>query len=281
MEELRALGKSCDDLSSTKARVDQISVKLNILDNAVKGTEKSMAALREEHGSIAKAAGGQTSERVDALMRQLKTLEDSFCDFSSRVERQCKELAEGAERQTHEATYSSQSRWEDLDAGVAALAARLRACEDAFANTRAAEACAAPAPAPSQDEITANVVAWLRAEGIPDVKRSLAQADRTDVIQAASACAYERLSERMEKEWTGRLAGVQDMVHRCSLPLSGTVVRATHGKQPGDVVDLRHPIRVVAGTSFMHLVSRGANGVVSTEMFAVEDAAGPLVAFHN
>jgi len=273
MEQLRALGKSCDDLSSTKARVDQISVKLSVLDNAVKATEKSVAALREEHGSIAKAAGGQTSERVDALMRQLKTLEDSFCDFSSRLERQCKELADSAERQSHDAANSTQ--FSDLDAGIAALSVRVRACEDAFTSQTETPS------APTQEEITASVVSWLRAEGLPDVKRSLAQADRTDVIQAASACAYEKLAERMEKEWAGRLACLQDTVHRCSLPLRGTVVRATNGKQPGEAVDLRHPIRVVGETSYMHLVARGANGAVTTEMFAVEDESGPLVAFHD
>ena len=275
MEELRALGKSCDDLSSTKARVDQISVKLSVLDNAVKATEKSVAALREEHGSLAKAAGGQTSERVDALMRQLKTLEDSFCDFSSRLERQCKELADGAERQTHAAASSTQLS--DLDTGIAALGVRMRACEDASAS----QTGVLSAPAPTQEEVTASVVSWLRAEGLPDVKRSLAQADRTDVIQAASACAYEKLAERMEKEWAGRLACVQDTVHRCSLPVRGTVLRATNGKQPGVAVDLRHPIRTIGDTSFMHLVARGANGAVTTEMFAVEDETGPVVAFHD
>ena len=47
LQDMRALNKPMEDLSSTNTRVDQISMKLSVLDNAVKSTEKAVTALRE------------------------------------------------------------------------------------------------------------------------------------------------------------------------------------------------------------------------------------------
>ena len=249
-EELRALG----ELSCTNTRVDQISMKLSVLDNAVKSSEKALAALREEHGSIAKSSGGQTAERVEALGRQLRALEESFCSFSARLDRQCKELAESAAR-----LQSEGCRKED------ALAAKVRACEDL---------CAALQGKLQVQDVADSVVQWLKREAIPDMKRTLAQADRSDILQAATMAAHESLLTEIKTA-----ACAPETIHRCSLPLEAQVLRATHGKHVGDALLLHHPIVTIGETNYMHCVARGSNGAVDVELFPVEDAAGPLVAF--
>ena len=215
LQDMRALNKPMEDLSSTNTRVDQISMKLSVLDNAVKSTEKAVTALREEHGSIAKGSGAQTSERVDALGRQLRTLEESFCSFSARLDRQCKDIAETVAR-----LQSETSRKED------ALAIKVRACEDL---------CGALQGKLQVQDVVDTVVQWLKREAIPDMKRTLAQADRSDILQAAAMAAHENLTTEMKLQ-IAAVACSSEAIHQYSLPIEAQVLRATQGKHAGETI---------------------------------------------
>ena len=270
LEDMRAHGGPLEDLSSTNSRVDQISMKVSVLDNALKSTEKSLAALREEHGSIAKTSGGQTSERVDALDRQLRTLEESFCSFSARLERQCREVSDGVARLSTAVDSRADTSTASLENGLAALTAKVRACEDLCSTLQGKPLAAS--------EVIDAVVSWLKCEAIPDIKRTLSQADRSDILQAATMAAHDKLAALMKEE-VAAVACTPELVHRCSLPMEARVLRATNGRNATETVVLRHPIKVIGDTSYMHYVERGRNGAVAIELFPVEDSTGPLVAF--
>ena len=87
-----------EEWDALTARTDQMAMRLNGLEITVKAMENAVKALRQEVGSQAKASGGQAWERVEAVSAQVKSLETSFCEFSSRVDRESKEARELVER---------------------------------------------------------------------------------------------------------------------------------------------------------------------------------------
>lgn len=274
--ELKVLEKSCEEITSTKSRVDQISMRLSVLDNAVKAQEKGVSALREEYGALSKNVGGQTAEKLEGVVRQVKTLEDSFCEFSARQERSAKQLREemdvlAVDQSETDADGSARSRIEDLDASLAALAAQLRACEDALAKSKDS--------AVSQQVTVDAVVGWLQSSAIPDLKRNLLAADRSDIVQAAATTANEKLEERMQTEIKTQMGGMMEQVLRCSVDFPAIVLRATNGLRTSEPVILRHPITRIGDITYMRRCRRGAEATVVMDLFPVEDAEGPYVCF--
>lgn len=290
--ELKVLEKSCEEITSTKSRVDQISMRLSVLDNAVKAQEKGVTALREEYGALSKNVGGQTAERLEGVVRQVKTLEDSFCEFSARQERSAKQLREEMDvlaadqpsESADETAAQQQSKVDDLDASVAALATQLRACEDALAKTTHVDASVASLAqtkdaAASQQGVVDSVVAWLQGNALPDLKRALLAADRSDIVQAASTVAHEKIEERMQAEMKAQLGGLMEHMMRCSVDLSAVLLRPTNGLQTSDLVMLRHPISRIGDITYMRRCRQKSDGAVIVDMFPVDDAEGPYVCF--
>ena len=243
LKELGALGKACDDISSTQTRLDQFSMQMSLMDSAVKSTQKSVLALREDHNSIAKLSGGQTHERMDALTKQVKTLEDSFCDFSARMERRCAEASDTSQR---------------LAAGQEA---HLVAEAEAPVHLDVEQLLLDPLLNSKLDQLLNSKLDSLRDE----MMRS-PSCHESDIAQAASADSTEQTTR---------------LIHQCSIDCAAQVVRAVNGKEEGDLLLLRHPILQMGSTSYMHTVKRGENGTVSTELFAVEDCDGPFVIFQD
>ena len=274
--ELKVLEKSCEEITSTKSRVDQVSMRLSVLDNAVKAQEKGVSALREEYGALSKNVGGQTAEKLEGVVRQVKTLEDSFCEFSARQERSAKQLREemdvlAADQSDADADGNTHSRIEDLDASLAALASQLRACEDALAKSKDSSV--------SQQSTVDAVVEWLQSSAIPDLKRNLLAVDRSDIVQAAATTAYEKLEERMQAEIKMQLGGTLEHVLRCSQDFPAVVLRPTNGLRTSEAVTLRHPITRVGDITYMRRCRRGAEATVIVDMFPVDDSEGPYVCF--
>jgi chromosome segregation ATPase len=301
--ELKVLERSCEEIASTKSRVDQISMRLSVLDNAVKAQEKGAAALREEYGALSRNVGGQTAERLEGVVRQVKTLEDSFCEFSARLERSAKQLREQMDllaadqsgEGAGETAARQKSRADDLGASVAALAAQLRDCEAVLAKTKDVDAkvdslaaqlraceeklAKSQTSGVSQQSVVDSVVAWLQSHALPDLKRSLLAADRSDIVQAASAAAHEKIEERLQAELKAHMSGLMETVMRCSTDIPAVLLRPTNGLQVRDAVTLRHPIAAFGDVTYMKRCRRGQDGAVVIDMFPVEDAEGPYVCF--
>ena len=265
------------EVSATKGRVDQISMKLSVLDSALKATERSVIALREDLSSISKNAGGQTAERVDALGKQIKTIEQSFCDFSTLNDRKhanvVEEVAclrsaaiESAECSTSSVAPETSKEIEMLKANVKELKEQISGLEATQSDERR--------------EITQSLLDWLQDTALPDLKRS--SMDRkvcSEVAQGAAQLTYDKLKEHVDAEMRQRDSAACEVIHRYSYPLEATVLRATNGHDVSQRIFLRHPVRQIEGTSYMQLLQRGINGAVASELFPVMDANGPLVAF--
>lgn len=291
LAELKEAQKASEDTQSLRARVDQISVRLSTLDNAVKSQEKGVASLRCDLSSVAKSQGGQQAERAEALARQVHTLEDSFCEFSSRLDRELQELAAGVQAGAgssaapapaeEEAEGTLEQRVDQLDEAVSAMAAKIRACEDAIMTLKPSDT--QQSAEKSAQELRADVCAWtsawIKAEIVPELKRSLAAADHADIFQAAGMSAYEKVSSRLDNEIAARMAASQQTWHRWSFDMEAVLLRDTNGLCAGQRVLLRHPIQQIADVTYMHRLRRGADAEVVAELFAVEDTRGPIVAF--
>lgn len=267
------------EVSATKGRVDQISMKVSVLDSAVRATERSVIALREDLSSVSKNAGGQTSERVDALGKQMKTLEQSFCDFSTLNDRKhahvVEEVAclrnaaiESTKCSTGTVTSETSKEIETLTTKVKEVQQQIEGLEAARSDERS--------------QTTQLLLDWLQDNALPDLKRSIM--DRklcSEIAQGAAQLTYDKLREHVDTEMQQRDATLCAAIHRYSFPLEATVLRATNGHNVSQRVSLRHPVSQIEGTYYMQLLKRGANGAVLCELFPVMDSNGPLVAFVN
>jgi hypothetical protein len=241
-------------------RVDQLALKLSVMDNTVKTMEKAIASLREELSSMARSTGGQSSEKTEALGRQLSTLEDSFCEHSARADRERGQMQTALDRLLS-SSEDDVSKCEKIE-----LNARLQALEEGQG-------------VGSMEIIKDELQRWLSSEALPDLKRTLSKLDRSDVTQAAAMAAYEKLDERLEQQMQAQSSSLQEMMQRYAFPLHATVLRPTHGRDALATLQLHHPITRMGDTTYMHSVRPGSNGAVEVELFPVEDAEGPFVAF--
>ena len=293
LAELRTAQMASEDTQSLRGRVDQISVRLSTLDNAVKSQEKGVASLRSDLSSVSKNQGGQQAERAEGLARQMHTLEDSFCEFSSRVDREIQALAldvesarvgglqptcEGQDGAGNGVRGALEQRADQLEEAVCSMASQLRACEDRIFALKSTDG-AQKASEGASEELRTWVSTWIRAEIVPELKRSLAAADHADIFQAASVSAYEKVSTRLDSEIAARMAAAQQTWHRWSFDLEAVLLRDANGLLAGERVLLRHPIQQVADVTYMHRLSRGEDADIVCQLFPVEDALGPVVAF--
>ena len=281
-EQSLRMSDTVKELAGATNRIDQISMKVSVLDGAVKAIERSMIALREEQSSIAKTAGGQTSERVDALAKQIKVLEESFTEFSSRLERQNKDTNDEVSRLRSTAIGNTPSHMPvDQETVLKSMSEDLEKCKMECKNLMEKKTQAIDmTQAEIHREVSQTVIDWLQDTAIPDLKRNtLERSAQNDIVQNASDMTYERLRECLEAESKKMHSEVYEAIHRYSFPIAATVLRETNGFQATETVTLRHPVHEVDSTSYMQLVRRGANGSVSSELFPVIDAQGPYVAF--
>ncbi len=258
--------QNTQELSSTQNRVDQLSLKLSAIDSALNASEKAVLALREEHNSVVRTSGGQTAERVDALARQVQALEAAFCDYSTQSERKQQDLQARCERLALEGSAPA-SAGEPLET----LTARVAACEELCRSTAARPTDGAC----SQEELRE----WVRKEVVPDLKRSVAQADRSEAVNAVSMGVHEQVWTRLRADLPERFSAMREAAVRATVPLRATVVKPTRGKEVGDSIELRHPIQELEGTYYMQRLHVGAGASVTAELFPVADADGPLVVF--
>ena len=264
-----AVNKVLLEIKDTKNRVDQLALRLSLLDNSLKAQEKGVVALRQDYGALSQSVGGQTSEKLDGVAKQVKTLEDSFCEFSARIERGAAQLRDDVDLFAAEnlGAVGGAARLDALlqqhDANLASLASQLRACEDVIVKTQRVPS--------SSEESTAAVAAWVQSTVVPDLKRILMEADRSEVVRVAAAAASE-----------GAQAEIQAQLDRaliCTVDLCATVLRPANGAEPGDRVLLRHPIKQVGQKTYMHRYAQGPLGEVLREAFPVDDPDGPYICF--
>jgi len=265
------------EVAATKSRVDQISMKMSVLDNAMKATERSVFALRDDLSSVSKNAGGHTAERVEALFKQVKTLEQSFCDFSSSSDRKHVEVAEEVsclrDAARDASTCSPEAGAEDRCAEISMLA-------DEIKDLRQQIAALDSARSEERAHTTQLLLDWLQDTALPDLKRSVLDRNVcSELAQASSQLTYQKLREHMDTEMEQRDGALCQAIHQYSYPLEATVLRESNNHKIHDTVLLRHPISQINENSYMHLVKRGGNGAVRSELFLVMDKNGPCVAF--
>jgi len=178
----------------------------------------------------------------------------------------------------------------EADEQFASLASNIRACEDGITTLRASSqplsTPVTPAtPALSAEELRSELRLWIseiiKTEVVPELKSTLAAENHSDVFQAASMCAYEKVVGYIDSEVAAQMDASQQALHRCSFDLRATLIRDTHGILAGEQVSLRHPIKKIAGVTYMHKLRRGVDAEVISELFPVEDADGPTLAFAN
>ena len=270
---------------ATDGRLDQIGLRVGTVDTGLRSVEKSMASLRQEFSSLAKTHGGQTAERTDAVERQSKQLEQSFQEFSTRIDRQVAEATEqmAAAAAALQSGTPSSELFERIER-------RLSQCEERCANALAArpppDEALPPEAAVTQEalllmrtELQTWMKDWFVETGLPEMQYKLAAIDRRDQTEALATAVFQRMCEKLDSEWVSRLQLNHDTIHRCSVLHAASVLRATNGLTEGDSVWLQHPIQQVRESFYMTRTTTGPNGEVATELFPVQDAQGPLVVF--
>lgn len=65
--------------------VDSTTMRVGTIENSLKSLQHSVAALREEFSGIAQVAGGSVARKVEDIDGDLRRLEKSFTEFSTRT----------------------------------------------------------------------------------------------------------------------------------------------------------------------------------------------------
>lgn len=80
-----------EELLACTSRLDAMALRLTNSETLLKDLSVALSALRQEYNQISQQTDGQTTGRLEACERLSARLEDSFTDFSTRLQRQLKD----------------------------------------------------------------------------------------------------------------------------------------------------------------------------------------------
>ena len=264
--------------TSLAERIDQMDMRVHLVEDVIKGVERVLTSLRQDIASITRAQGGRLAERVDEVERQTKQFEQSFTDLSARIERQLKEASEQMTR-----AFARESAAEVKgDSPAEYFSEALRALEERLANY---EQRSVAETSDCSSVLRTELVNWLdhrlETEIVPELRRGIAAADRKDIVNDTVMTAMQQLREHMESTVAEHEHITADVIHRCSHRQRAVVLREVNGFKVDDVVFLQHPISRVQDTYYMTRLSSDGDGAIRSEQFLVEDEDGPAVLFQN
>ena len=251
------------ELEAVVSRVDRLDMKLNTLENSSKNSEQALVALRDDCTALSKACGGRAADRTDAVGQQLKTLEDSFCDYSARTTR--------AADETH--------------AGLLALKGRVE--QLAVCPVPPLEPDALPRLEPLQAEhnTLAAQHAALRSEHEALKSQHEALQARLEPLQAGLA-KLDALEARLAtlEPLCARVVELEqqasaDEIQKLAFQLPATVLSERTGLPVDASVQLQHPVTELNGTSYMRMLQRDSGSGLIFRQVPVQDETGQLVRF--
>ena len=80
-----------EELLACTSRLDAMALRLTNSETLLKDLSVALSSLRQEYNQISQQTDGQTTGRLEACERLSARLEDSFTDFSTRLQRQLKD----------------------------------------------------------------------------------------------------------------------------------------------------------------------------------------------
>lgn len=80
-----------EELLACTSRLDAMALRLTNSETLLKDLSVALSSLRQEYNQISQQTDGQTTGRLEACERLSARLEDSFADFSTKLQRQLKD----------------------------------------------------------------------------------------------------------------------------------------------------------------------------------------------